>query len=119
MADLRQMLERESQRVSLPPGAAERMFERGRRRERNRRAGALLIGTAILAGVLAMVWSGLGFPSDVRPTPVAPSPAPSLPGTYMKRLPGDDEIVRRLGMGAEYTLGLSADGSLTLSGPRE
>jgi hypothetical protein len=119
MADLRQMLERESERVSLRPGAAERMFERGRRRERNRRAGALVIGTAILAGVLAIVWSGLGLPSDVTPTPVAPSPAPSLPGTYTTRLPADDEIVRRLGMNGEYTLGLSADGGLTLSGPRE
>jgi hypothetical protein len=119
MADLRQMLEQESERVSLPPDAAERTFERGRRRARTRRAGGLVIGTAILAGVLAMVWTGLGLPSDVTPTPVAPSPAPSLPGTYMTRVPADDEIVRRLGMSGDYILGLSADGALTLSGPRE
>ena len=54
---LRDELEREGRRVSLEPGASERMFERRERRDRRRRAGAVTVAIALAAGVFALLRS--------------------------------------------------------------
>jgi hypothetical protein len=117
MSDLRSVLEREGERVALPPEAADRMFERGRRRQRNRRVGALAMGILLLLAVLAIVRSSL--PEGHRPEPARPRPitARSIAGTYTVRLPASDEQVDRLGLGGRYSMQLNPDGSLLLVGP--
>ena len=115
MADLRELLEQESERVSLPHDAAERLFERGRRREHNRRIAALGVGVAVLIGVLLIIRSGL--PGADRTMPVDPSPSPPATGRYTVSLSPEDEAVRRLGLDGTYTLGLTDDGELSLSAP--
>lgn len=95
MIDLREDLERESRRVSLAPGASGRMFERRSRRDRRQRIGAVAVGLALLLG------------------------SADLAGTYVARLPERDPDVSRLGLAGVYALRLGADGSLTMTGPRE
>jgi hypothetical protein len=56
---LRDELERESHRISLHPGAAERMFERRDRRDRRRRTATAVVGLALAAGVVALVLTSL------------------------------------------------------------
>jgi hypothetical protein len=55
MIDLREQLDLESRRVSLAPGAEERMFERQERRDRLRRAATVTFALALVAGVIAVV----------------------------------------------------------------
>ena len=119
MSDLRERLEREGQRVSLPADAADRMFERGRRRARTRRAGALALGAALLLVVIMIVRSGL--PSgDRAPQPATPTPTTprDIAGTYSALLPAGDPDVARLDMNGTYTLHLGADGTMGISSPR-
>jgi hypothetical protein len=116
MSDLRSVLEREGERVALPPDAADRMFERSRRRQRNRKVGALGTGILLFLAVLAIVRSSL--PEAHRPEPARPRPitARSIAGTYMVRLPASDEQVDRLGLEGRYSMQLKPDGSLLLVG---
>jgi hypothetical protein len=116
MSDLRALLEREGERVSLSPDAADRMFERGRRRERNRRIRALGMGGLLFVAVLVIV--RLSLPNS-RPEPARPRPitARSIAGTYTVRLPASDHRVHRLGLEGPYSMQLKADGSLLLVGP--
>ena len=72
MSDLRTLLEREGERVALPPDAADRMFERGRRRARNRRVRALSVGAVLFLAILLIVRSSL--PNGHRPEPARPRP---------------------------------------------
>jgi Tol biopolymer transport system component len=76
MSDLRERLERESERMVRAPDFAERMFERARRRERNRRAAALGVGAILFIVVLAIIRAGLPD-ADRTPRPATPTP-PSL-----------------------------------------
>jgi hypothetical protein len=119
MGDLRSLLEREGERVALPPDAADRMFERGRRRERNRRVRAIGVGAVLFLAVLAIVRSSL--PDAHRPEPARPRPitARSIAGTYAVRLPASDPRVGRLGLEGPYSMQLRADGSLLLIGPHK
>jgi hypothetical protein len=119
MSDLRSVLEREGKRVALPPDAADRMFERGRRRQRNRKVGALGMGILLLLAVLAIVRSSL--PEGHRPEPARPRPitARSIAGTYTVRLPASGEQVVRLGLEGRYSMQLKPDGSLVLVGPHK
>src|SRR5512132_4056716 len=98
MSDLRSLLEREGERVALPPGAADRMFERGRRRERNRRVRALGVGALLFLALLVIM--RLSLPNGHRPEPARPRPitARSVTGTYTMRLPASDAQVDRLGL---------------------
>ena len=117
MAELHDLLERESARYALPPGAAERMFERGRRRERNRKVTAIGVGAMLFLAVLAIIRSALpggGEPKPAIPTPVTPE---SVAGTYTVELNRDDDVVRRLHLQGAFELRLHRDGSMQLSSP--
>jgi hypothetical protein len=117
MSDLRSLLEREGERVALPPDASDRMFERGRRRQRNRRVGALGVGAVLFLSMLLIVRSGL--PNGHRPEPARPRPitARSIAGTYTVRLPASDTQVDRLSLEGPYSLQLKPNGSLLVVGP--
>jgi hypothetical protein len=119
MSDLRSLLEREGERVALPPDAADRMFDRGRWRERNRRVGALVVGAVLFLALLVIVRSGL--PNGHRPAPERPRPitARSIAGSYTVRLPASDQQVHRLGLDGPYSMQLKPNGSLLLIGPHK
>jgi hypothetical protein len=119
MSDLRTLLEREGERVALPPDAADRMFERGRRRARNRRVRALSVGAVLFLAILLILRSSL--PNGHRPEPARPRPitARSIAGTYTARLPASDERVNRLGLEGPYSMQLTPNGSLLLIGPHK
>jgi hypothetical protein len=91
MSDLRDALDRESQRYDLAPGALERTLERRRRKAQRRRVGAVVVGLAI-AGVsvwLAVSLGGLGK----RPS-IPASPASLLEGTWQSGKLSEQDIVR-------------------------
>jgi len=118
MAELHDLLERESERYTLPIGAAERMFERGRRRSRSRRLAAIGLGAILFAAVLAIARSALPGGDESMPaipTPVTPE---SVAGTYSVELSRDeDDDVRRLHLHGAVELRLDRDGSMQLSSP--
>jgi hypothetical protein len=117
MADLHDLLERESERYTLPAGAAERMFERGRRRARNRRLAAVAVGAVLFVATLAILRSGL--PGGERePRPAAPVTARTVAGTYTVRLTPEDPGVQLLHMEGRFKMRLFANGSLELRSPR-
>jgi hypothetical protein len=118
MAELHDLLERESARYTLPPGAAERMFERGRRRDRNRKVAAIGVGAVLFLAVVAIVRSAL--PGGDEPEPAIPLPVTpeSVAGTYAVELSGDeDDAVRRLHLQGAFELRLERDGTMQLSSP--
>jgi hypothetical protein len=119
MSDLREQLKRESEKMVRPQDFADRMFERGRRRERTRRATALGIGAALFVVVLGIIMSALPDadrePRPAKPTPTSPR---SVAGLYTVRLPAGDGDARRLGMNGTYTMSLNAAGEMSLSSPR-
>jgi hypothetical protein len=114
MADLRDLLERESERFHLPADAGERMFERGKRRSRNRRISAIGVGAFLTVVIVVVLWSAT--PSD-QSAPVPATPR-SVAGTYQVELRAGDPGVRLLHMAGRYEMRLSAEGSLELTGPR-
>ena len=119
MAELRDLLERESERFTLPAVAEERMFERGRRRERNRRMAAIGVGAVLFLAILAIVRSALPGGDEPRPAVPTPETARSIAGTYTTELLRDeDQAVRRLGLQGPYELRLERDGTMQLSSPR-
>lgn len=111
---LRDQLERESHRVSLDPGAEDRMFERRARRESRRRAGTAVVGLALAAAVVAPLVTSL--PGRDREREVI-TDASAVAGTYETRLPSRDPDVARLNVGGFYDLTLTAEGNLELNGP--
>jgi hypothetical protein len=116
MAELHDLLERESERFTLPPGAEERMFERGRRHERNRRLAAIGLAAVLFLAVLAIVRSALPGGDEPRPaTPVTPE---SIAGTYAVELSRDDADIRRLNLHGRFEMRLERDGDLLLTSPR-
>jgi hypothetical protein len=119
MAELHDLLERESERFTLPQGAEERMFARGHRRERNRRLAAIGMGAVLFLAIVAIVRSAL--PGGDEPRPAIPTPVTprSIAGTYTAELRrNQDEAVRRLGLQGAYELRLERDGTMQLSSPR-
>jgi hypothetical protein len=111
---LRDQLEHESHRVSLAPGAADRMFGRRARRERRRRAATAVVGLALAAGVVALLVTAL--PVRERKREVI-TDVNAVAGTYETRLPSRDQDVARLDVGGFFHLTLTADGDLELNGP--
>jgi hypothetical protein len=111
---LRDELERESHRISLHPGAAERMFERRDRRDRRRRTATAAVGLALAAGVVALVLTSLPGRNGDRNVVSGRS---AIAGTYEARLPSRDPAVARLGIDGWFRLELSEDGVLELNGP--
>jgi hypothetical protein len=85
MSDLRDRLERRSERFVLPLDALGRLFERGARRQRRRRTTAAVVALVIGAAGAVLAFSSIG---GVGETPAnQPSPNPqqtrSIPdGTY-------------------------------------
>jgi hypothetical protein len=116
MAELHDLLERESERFALPPGAEERMFERGRRRERNRRLAAIGVGAVLFLAVIAIVRSAL--PGGDEPKPATPVTPEAIAGTYAVELDRDDADVNRLGLQGRFEMRLERDGDLRLTSPR-
>jgi hypothetical protein len=115
MADLHDLLERESERFHLPADEAERMFERGERRSRNRRLSAIAVGGVLfLVVVLLLRWA---TPAD-RSAPVPATPG-SVAGTYEVRLRPGDPDAGVAHIAGRYEMRLAADGSLELTGPRQ
>jgi hypothetical protein len=114
MSDLRERLELESHRVSLAPGADERMFERRDRRDRRRRFGTVALGLALVVAVVALVVTTLPRSSQRHRVPASPT---SVIGTYTTRLLDLDPDVSRLGLKGEYVVRFDEDGEITLSGP--
>jgi hypothetical protein len=115
MAELHDLLERESERFRLPPGAEDRMFEHGRRRERNRRLAAIGVGAVLFLAVLAIVRSAL--PGGDQPRPATPVTPESIAGTYSVELSRDDDV-RRLDLQGRFEMRLERDGDLLLTSPR-
>lgn len=114
---MRGWLEREGERVALPTDTADRVFERGRRRARNRRAAALGVGALLFLVVISIIRTAV---PDREPQPAVPTPTSprSVAGSYSVRLSGTDDAVRRLGVAGAYSMRLDADGDLELSGPK-
>jgi hypothetical protein len=93
------------------------MFERGRRRERNRKAASIGVGAVLFLAVLAIVRSALPGGDESSPaTPVTPG---SIAGTYTVELDRDDADVRRLRLQGRFEMRLERDGDLLLTSPRE
>jgi len=96
MADLHDRLERESERYTLPAGAGERMFERGRRRARNRRLATIGVGAVLFLAILAILRSSLpGAERESRPAVPNQVTPNSVAGTYVVRLSAEDPGVQR------------------------
>lgn len=111
---LRDDLERESHRVTLAPGAAERMFERRDRADRRRRVATTVVGLALMAGVIALVATAFLGRNRDRDLVTGPS---AVAGTYETRLPSRDADVTRLGVAGTFRLRLTEDGALEINGP--
>lgn len=116
MADLRNRLEREGDRVDLSLDTLGRVYEGHRRRTIRRRltagltAGALTIAMVVwLSGILVT-----GEPPD-EPA-VSPSAVP-IAGTYRVTLPRSNSDVAELGIAGTYTLRLRPNGVIQLSTP--
>lgn len=123
MSDVRRALERAGDRFELAPGGLDRLLDRRRRKQRNRRIGAvvvaLVIGTAGIGGVV-MTLGGLGYQTRPATTPsIGPAPQrfPQIAGTYALTLSKDDPRVQELGLAGRYTMTLLPDGVMLLSVP--
>ena len=114
---MREWLERESERVELPAGMADRMYDRGRRRARNRRAAAFGIGTLLFLAVVAIIRAAIPDrePKPAIPTPTSPA---AVAGAYSLRLSNANAAVRRFEAAGRYRIRLTEDGRMVLSGPR-
>jgi Tol biopolymer transport system component len=79
MSELRELLDREAQRIDADPDALESMFRLRDRRRRDRRVGAAFVGLAVFAVVVALfaltIWEQRSVPATPTPTP---TPSPSV-----------------------------------------
>jgi len=117
MVDLHDLLEDESQRFSLPAGAAERMWERGKRRERSRRITTMGLGAVLFVAILVILRSS--WPGAQREqTPADDLTPTALAGTYAVELGPQDPGVQVAHMAGRYEMRLSTDGHLELVSPK-
>jgi len=120
MDDIRERLERESERVTLAPGARARMLERRRRRERSRRASALAVGLSVTLAIGVFALQGARVVRDGGETDLG-TPGPgandAIAGTYTTRLPVSDPDISRFRLEGSYTMRLRPSGVLLLSVP--
>jgi hypothetical protein len=116
MSDLRDLLERESERYTLPHDTAKRMFERGERRARSRRIMTIGVSAALFVGMLAILRSSL--PDADRERDPAVMTRRSIAGAYEVGLTSEDPGVQLLHMEGRFEMRLSADGDLTLMSPK-
>jgi hypothetical protein len=112
--DLREPLEREGTRISLPAGAAGRMYARRDRRVRRGRVVTVGVGLALL---LAVVWIVVLAIPHARPGKHPVPDTSTVVGTYRTRLFDRDPSVARFDLAGTYEMRLRADGSLTMVAP--
>jgi hypothetical protein len=90
MSDLRDALDRESERYDLAPGALERTLDRQRRRSQRRRVGAAVVALAI-AGF--SVWAVMSLAGLDRQRSTPASPASLIEGTWRSSRLSERDIV--------------------------
>jgi hypothetical protein len=90
MSDLRDALDRESERYDLAPGALERTLDRQRRKATRRRVGAAVVGLAI-AGVT--VWLAVSLGCVVKRPSIPAHPGSHLEGTWRSPKLSEQDIV--------------------------
>jgi hypothetical protein len=122
---LREGLERSASAVR--PDVGRRLPEaitRGRRRRRARRT-SLIVGTvAALATIGFAVPQVTSYVQRIQHPAVSPGPALKpgpdavIAGSYTSKLGATSQVIRVNGMAGTWTLGLKANGVVTLSAPR-
>lgn len=115
MADLRNRLEREAERVALAPDALDRVYEGHRRKELRRRVAAGLTAGALTIAV--GVWFAASFLGGSNGRPAGPPSPVAIVGTYRVTLPRSDPDVAEFGLAGPYTLRLRQNGVIQLSTP--
>jgi hypothetical protein len=90
VSDLRDALDRESERYDLAPGALERTLDRRRRRSQRRRVAAAVVGLAI-AG--SSVWAAVSLSGLAKGPSMPASPASILEGTWRSGRLSERDIV--------------------------
>jgi hypothetical protein len=115
MAELRNRLEREADRVHLAPDALDRVYRGHRRREVRRRVTAGLTAGAL---TIAMgVWFAASFLKGSESRPASTPSSVAIVGTYRTTLARSDTEVAELGLAGTYTLRLRQNGVIQLSTP--
>jgi hypothetical protein len=113
MAELRERLELECERVDLSPSVLERVYEGRHRREVRRRVAAgLTAGAFMIALIVWLAGSLAGSPTK----PAAPSPI-AIDGTYRTTLLSADPRVAELDVAGTYALTLTPSGVIQLETP--
>jgi hypothetical protein len=92
MSDLRDALDRESERFPLAPGALDRMLDRRHRRSRRRRVSAAIVALAVTG---AVVWAALSLSGLGRQPSIPANPAPLLEGTWRSGHLSEADVVAR------------------------
>lgn len=91
MSDLRDALDRESERYDLAPGALERTLDWRRRRSQRRRIGAAIVGL-VIAG--SSVWAAVSLSGLGTEPSIPASPASLLEGTWRSGRLSERDIIR-------------------------
>jgi WD40 repeat protein len=93
MHDVRERLRRELARIQPSPGGLEKTLRLVQRRERNRRAGAAVVGLLLLPGLALGLWLALGrWPQPPAPPSAATSGPVARPGEPHLFLAGAGEL---------------------------
>jgi hypothetical protein len=93
MHDVRERLRRELARIQPSPGGLEKTLRLVRRRERTRRAGAVVVGLLLLPGLALGLWLALGrWPQSPAPPSAATSGPVARPGEPHLFLAGAGEL---------------------------
>jgi hypothetical protein len=118
VSELKDALERRSERFDLEPGAMDRFFRRRERRDRRRRVAAICLALGVTAAGALLAVRAL---SSNEPIPAAPKTdeelLAELAGTYTITLDDSTPAVRANDMAGEYTMTLGANGVLDLTAP--
>jgi hypothetical protein len=119
MSELKDALERRSERFDLEPDAMDRFFRRRERRDRRRRVAAICLALGMTAAGALLAVRAV---SSDEPVPAAPPKTDEqrlaeLAGTYSITLENSTPAVRENDMAGEYTMTLGTNGVLDLTAP--
>jgi hypothetical protein len=119
VSELKDALERRSERFDLEPGAMDRFFSRRERRDRRRRVAAICLALGVTAAGALLAVRAL---SSNEPVPAAPKTdeelLAELAGTYTITLSGPTpSFVTENDLAGEYSMTLRPDGVIELSAP--
>jgi hypothetical protein len=119
VSELKNELERRSERFDLEPGALDRFFRRRERRDRRRRVAAICLALGVTAaGTLLAVRALTSDEAVPAATPKTDEELlAELAGTYTITLDDSTAAVREHDMAGEYTMTLGANGVLDLTAP--